>query len=159
MNQLRAETLPSEYCRDPHLVITIDGEPLDALILRHSGDPNLFGLVPAMLPWLRDPKERQVVWRRMLPPADCRLPVPVLICPDDVDLYCSVVIADIELAAEVVTWHRLGLDTGLPDGMPDSIGSKVDWFEGLGPFQFPRDDYFACVHQFWIQLSGEQPAV
>jgi len=99
--KILAEMLPSEYAQEPHGVITIDGEPLDHLIARHISDDDqtrtsYVGLVPTMLDWLEDPNERRLVWRRVLAEEGRRQAVPILMCPDDVDLWCTVIIADVE---------------------------------------------------------------
>ena len=127
-NLIRAEMLPTEYCHEPHLVITVDGTPLD-------------------------PAERKVVWDRIQQKNGANINVPVLICPDDLDLWCSVVLADTTFSADDVTWHALGVHAGGSDGLPDSIGCEVNWFAGVGSFHFSRSDYDACVAKFRLYLE------
>ena len=155
--QIRAEMLRSEYAVEPHWVITIDGEPLDRLIARHTDKDDgtrsaYVGLVPTMLDWLEDPSGRGVVWGRVLA-EEGRRRVPVLMCPDDVDLWCTVIVADVETCAQRVTWHRLGVDIGGGEGMPESIGSSVEWFADLGPWSFEIERYNACIEAFQRALS------
>ena len=153
LNQIQAEMLPTEYCPEPHLVITIDGVPLDQL-LADATNGSFLGLIPAWLDDLTDPTERSIVWDRIQQPAGTNTNVPVLMCPDDLDLYCSIVLADTTVADDTVTWHALGTHSGGSDGLPHSIGSEVNWLAGIGPFQFGRAEYDACVSRFKLNLEA-----
>ena len=93
-DRIRAELLRSKYCPEPHLVITIDGMPLDQLIADSTENPDLLGFVPAWLDDLTDPAERAVVWDRIHQPIGTNIAVPVLMCPDDLDFWCTDILAD-----------------------------------------------------------------
>jgi hypothetical protein len=49
-----------------------------------------------------------VPWERILPDVGCTGYAPVLICPDDLDLGCSVVMAEVVAEPTVIRWDRLG---------------------------------------------------
>ena len=128
-------------------MIFIDEVPLSELLEKLEPDSEAAGLVPAWLDWMVDEREQAAVWERMMPPARGTVAVPVLVCPDDLDFSCSVVIADVEAEPDQIRWCRLGLDaTGSDD--PDRVGERVHWFEGVPAFVFKRDDYEACVKAF-----------
>jgi hypothetical protein len=148
LNHIQAEMRQSEYADRPHLVITVDGEPLDVIIFRRTENRAYLGLVPTLLDWLRDPAEHDVVWQRVVPATGCRHNAPILMCPDDADLWCTVIITDIETKADTVQWHRLGLEVGKGDAVPQSIGADVEWFTEIKPFSFARDAYHACIEAF-----------
>ena len=153
-NLIRAEMLPTEYCPEPHLVITIDGTPLDQLIADSTENSGLLGLIPAWLDDLTDPAERAVVWNRIDQPNGSNVAVPVLMCPDDLDFWCTVVLADTTFSPDFIIWHALGVHAGGSEGLPDSIGCEVNWFTGAGPFQFSREDYDSCVAKFKLNLEA-----
>jgi hypothetical protein len=73
-------------------------------------------------------------------------------CPDDLDLWCTVVVAEVVREVSVVWWRRIGLDaTEAKSGdMPRGIGSRVDWIDELGPFCFETAEYERCLAAFGI---------
>ncbi len=153
-HQIQAELLPTEYCPTPHLVITVDGAPLDQILVAATGDESFLGLIPAWLGDMTDPTERKIVWDRIQQPTGTNTKVPVLMCPDDLDLWCSVILADTTRADDTVTWHALGTHAGRSDGLPHSIGLAVDWLPAIGPFRFDRAAYDACVARFRLDLEA-----
>lgn len=153
-NQIQAEMLPTEYCPSPHLVITVDGVPLDQLLVDTTGNESFLGLIPAWLDDLTDPTEREIVWDRIQQPVGSNTNVPVLMCPDDLDLWCSVILADTTITDDTVIWHALGTHAGGADGLPHSIGSEVHWLVGVGPLHFSRADYDSCVSKFKLNLEA-----
>lgn len=143
MNRIEAIEAASLYVTTPHLVVAVDGVPLDALL--HAACPGLglLGLVPALLGWFHDEADTRLAWQRAMPPAGRSSFAPVLICPDDLDLKCSVVVAEVVAEADTVAWPRLGLDHS-----EGAVGSCVRWLPGVGPFRFPRGEYEACLAAF-----------
>ena len=110
MHAISAETAKSAFVDTPHLVIAVDGRPLDLVLDAHRPQGDLKGLVPTLLDWLEDEGERAVVRDRVLPPIGETAVAPILMCPDDLDFFCTVVVAEVETSAEAVQWTRLGLD-------------------------------------------------
>jgi len=137
--------LPTKYGPAPELVITVDGVALDVLLAEQLGIEDLRGLVPA-LSSLEDAGELSVALERFRSEGTERTNAPVLVCPDDLDFSCSVVIAEIERSEGWVTWNRLGLDASPP--AERRVGDKVDWFAGIGPWRFPRGEYESCFNAF-----------
>ncbi|MES2793836.1 MAG: hypothetical protein V4719_29760 [Planctomycetota bacterium] len=148
MNQIAAIEAISKYANAPHTVITIDDVPLDVLLNRAHPDRIPLGLVPTLLDWLTNPVERALVWNRFLPANGNSTSAPILMCPDDCDLICTIVIAEIITESSLVWWYRIGIDRSDSDDMPISVGTTVDWLEGVGPFCFNRSDYQRCVEAF-----------
>lgn len=144
MNRLKAVLQESKFCSEPHLIVLLDEERLDAIISRASNDEMNEGLVTALDRCFADPVEFQLVWARILPEEHQLTRVPVLVCPDDLDFYCTVVIAEVFAGTETITWTRLGFDgSDLPP--VENIGSEVTWIKDLGPFVFRRTDYIAFL--------------
>ncbi len=151
MNEILAKSYQSKYADTPHLTIQVDGKPLDVLLDEQYSGRNLLGLVPTLLNWLVDPKEQRVVWDRV--ESISPQVVPILMCPDDVDLWCTVIVIEIAKTDSVVKWLSVGLDMGDGENMPDSIGSDVDWFDGLEPLEFRLSDYEKFVTAFKMELN------
>jgi len=130
------------------LMLFVDGEPLDELLHRLAPGHELAGLVPTLLGCASD-SETSVVTQRLLPETGATAIAPVLMCPDDVDLSCSVVVAEAYVTGDFVVWSRLGLDiTPWSPAYPASVGEQVNWFHGAGPFRFARSQYLEALSEF-----------
>lgn len=148
MNRIEAIQAVSKYATAPHTVITIDGVPLDEVLNRLAPDRIDVGLLPTLLDAMYNQVERSIVWSRILPSNGKSLNAPILMCPDDCDLWCTVVIAEVKTENSEVWWKRIGIDSSSPTNMPFSIGTTVDWLTGIGPFCFSRSDYERCIAAF-----------
>ncbi|MBL4753340.1 MAG: hypothetical protein JKY52_07075 [Flavobacteriales bacterium] len=149
MNKIEAKQLKSKYWNGEHLALVIDGEPLDHIIDKFDRDEQhqFNGLVPTLLDCLDNEDEQSVVWARILPDIGQTTKTPILMCPDDCDFWCTIIIAEVERTYKEVKWLRIGSDIGKAEGLPDSIGTHVDWFDGL-QFTFSLPDYKECLWTF-----------
>ncbi len=149
MNQITAIEDKSEYSIERHLVIAIDGEPLDHIIAKFdpTGDLALKGLVPTLLDWLDNEEEKRVAWERILPEEGQTTFAPVLMCPDDCDFWCTIIIAEIERRKDEIVWKRIGRDIGRIGGKPDSVGNEVEWFD-QEEFIFYTTNYIKFIKEF-----------
>src|SRR5262245_47469316 len=125
VNRIAAIRAPSKFVSEPHLAIAVDGVALDVAL-------GAEGLVSSLLGWFHHESDAVVPWQRILPDVGCTGYAPVLICPDDLDLSCSVVMAEVIAEPEVIRWDRLGYDA-TPRG---AVGSWVRWEPGWGPYRF-----------------------
>jgi hypothetical protein len=144
VNRIEAIRTPSKFVPEPHLLIAVDGVPLDELLDAARPELQLVGLVASLLGWFHNDEDSVVPWQRILPEVGCTGYAPVLICPDDLDYGCSVVMAEVVAEASVIRWDRLGLDAT----RRGAVGSFVRWEPGLGPFRFSRPAYEACLAAF-----------
>lgn len=154
MNRIQAKFRRSKYSYQSFLVINVDGVPLDKILDTLYPEKKLMGLVPTMLDWLEDTKERAVVWHRI--ESEQRQVVPILMCPDDVDLWCTVVNVEVEKTEKSVKWLRIGIDIGDTVNMPDSIGSSVAWLDKIQPMEFERNEYENVVSEFKIEVEKSE---
>ena len=140
MTSLSATLQRSRFVPQPHLVVTVDGVPLDRHLARLLGRPELEGLVSPLGGCLHDESEQEAVTRAALPEDGRSSISPILVCPDDCDLSCTLVVARIDRAGEWVSWTRMGLaradrSAGLP------TVEEVDWFDGISPLCFGIEEY------------------
>lgn len=151
MNRLEVFEAPSRYIEEPHKVLAVDGTPLDERLDAACPDGHLLGLVPVRLDGLHDPKERELVRERILPAVGGIAMAPLLVCPDDLDFGCTVIVAEVVREASVVWWRRIGVDAtdARSSDMPRCIGSAVNWIDGVGPFCFETTAYERCVAALW----------
>ncbi len=121
-------------------MILLDDEPLDSLLARLAGNDEIEGLVTTLDDCLSDLQERSIVWDRVLPDDGATEVAPMLVCPDDLDFSCTVVVVQIARRADLVRWQRFGFDrTDSP--APEAVGRDVDWLAGVGPFEFSLEGY------------------
>jgi hypothetical protein len=65
-------------------------------------------------------------------------------CPDDCDLWCTVIVADVVKAKGYIIWDKIGIDMSTREDMLlgyDCIGTKVDWLEKLPKLIFVDTEY------------------
>ncbi|MDF1699328.1 MAG: hypothetical protein P1U56_25975 [Saprospiraceae bacterium] len=136
------------------MTIFVDGNALDKILHELYPDKNLIGLVPTLLDWLEDSKERKLVWDRF--ESKQKQVVPILMCPDDIDLWCTIINVEIEKTERSVKWLRIGIDTGNFDNMPDSIGTNVEWFDKIKPMVFDKVEYEKFVSDFKIEIDKDE---
>ncbi|XZE19915.1 hypothetical protein SH449x_005245 [Pirellulaceae bacterium SH449] len=145
MNTIRATLSRSNFALNEHLIIELDSIPLDALIATHTGNDDFDGFVPSLLNWMESALERKLTWDRIKPEIGQTQNCPILICPDDLDFNCTVIVASISRDEEYVTWNRFGLDCSHSQ---TDVGTRVDWFPGLGPYVFTTDEYDTMLSLF-----------
>ena len=156
MDTIAAIQGPSPYMRGRvHLSIYINGKRLDEW-LAEMVRVDYLGLIPAWLPlydehFLPGIKEAAYVRQRLIL-SETPVALPVLLCPDDFDFSCTVIVAEVFCTNDTVVWRRLGTDVTPFDPceqeLPPYIGKQVNWFDGIGPFTFEKAAYAACVSRF-----------
>lgn len=144
MNRIAAIRMPSRFAEEPHLVITVDGVPLDELLDAAPPGLRLAGPIPSLLGWFHDEADRDVPWGRILPEVGCTGYAPLLICGDDLDYVCTVVMAEVVAEADAIRWDRLGLSVT----RRGPVGSCIRWEPGLGSYRFDRAEYEAMLAEF-----------
>jgi hypothetical protein len=155
MNKIFAANTTSIYHKDlQYLTILIDGQEIDDLLESQHPCKKIKGLIPTLLDGWLEPKERQLIWERILPKKGQKTIAPVLMCPDDADLSCTLIVMEIEAKEQKILWNRVGFDMSNRDqNFPNAIGSVVDWFGNIDKLIFSRDDYLKMLQQFKNALS------
>ena len=153
MNKIGVIKGKSEYSTNDHLIITVDGRPLDHFISDFDlGGQHAFkGLVPTLLDWLDNQDERRVVWTRILPAIGQTTIGPILMCPDDCDFSCTIVVAEIKRTEKTIEWKRLGTNISPTNKSVEKMGQEVNWFPGLR-FSFDTKDYSDFIDSFKKEL-------
>lgn len=147
MNRIAYTRARTRFIDEAHGVILVDDVPLDQLIEAWWPGRSLEGLIPAFLTGLANTEEEAVIWARALPPLGERAVAPILLCPDDLDFYCTVVLAEVTHDATGVRWNRIGVAEG-PSRTPADVGSAVNWCSSIPPLEFHRLAYAAMLRRF-----------
>ncbi|NCD70186.1 hypothetical protein [Mucilaginibacter agri] len=156
MNHIVAQIDESDYqIYSDFLNISLDGQFLDEYLeVLYPGEAYK-GTIPTLLFSMEIEAESEVVWRRILPELNAKTVCPILMCPDDRDFSCTIVVAEIECLNDTIVWHKMGLDIS-QNHQPEFIGSSVRWFEKVPSFQFSTLDYLAMINAFKIQFENDK---
>jgi len=155
MNKISIKTYFNTFSKQKYYGILIDNTSLEDFVLKNNSDRVKHGLVSTFLNWLSDPNERRVVWERTLPELDYKTNLPILMCGEDIDLWCDVIITEIEISNEYVYWNKFGLDIGSGENMPESIGKNVEWFDNIKPLKFEKEEYTQVITLFKKYLNDD----
>ena len=134
-----------------YLCIFINGIRLDK-ILSHATNENFDGLLPSWLDFYEDKSrgEKEYVWEKTRNTGK-NIIFPILLCPDDFDFSCTVIVVDTTHCIDKVVWNRFGINCAkFPIGkfIPQYIEKSIDWFPNIGPFYFDKKAYWDCVEAF-----------
>ncbi|CAM4311079.1 hypothetical protein [Paenibacillus typhae] len=144
----------SLFCTAEHLIIVIDGISLDAILHTHYPSRNLEGLIPLMPDWLDVPGEKEFILSRYKCISnELEFVMPILMCPDDCDLSCTVVVAHIVRTGNRVAWKKLGIDMSSREDMLsgyDHIGTTVDWLDKIPELTFTEPEYTSQFNKIYL---------
>lgn len=143
MNHLSLVKHKSKYSADYYLTFAIDGEPLEVWLPKH--DPQSEHDLIVSFPELYDEKETQLVWDRIYSTAPgWRTLVPLLVCPDDVDLICTVIVVEQFSNERQIQWCRFGL---LIDAI-EIDSPSVEWYGAIPGVIFDRQNFHEVLDEF-----------
>ncbi|XSG77324.1 hypothetical protein ACP8Y2_09985 [Herpetosiphon llansteffanensis] len=151
MQHITTELYQTRYIRDPHLMLMIDGQPLDQVLALHCQKPAIKEHVPTLLHgWLEHQAEQQLVWERVLALEETPTIVPFLMCPDDCDFSCTIIVIEVIASATTVSWQRVGYAVGETpyetlDEMPASRLNAIDWLDNDTTWHFDRTAYINTI--------------
>jgi hypothetical protein len=155
MNKIKGQLDKSDHeIYDDFINFRIDDYWLDEKIDELYPGQSYKGLIPTLDFGLYNKKEKEIVWDRILPEKNEVTICPILMCPDDNDFSCTLIVAEIENYGDFVQWKRIGLDeTRLR--FEDKFGKDIKWFEKLGAFNFEAKDYLETIESFKQQLTKD----
>lgn len=110
---------------DRYDTVLLDGRPLAEVLSGETGDEDMAQLVFPVDLYDRD--DQRVVLERL---AGLHGWTPVLVCPDDMDLSCTVVSAWVEERDGLIIWRRFAFG-------PDGEAGPVE----AGPLAFDKEEY------------------
>ena len=157
MNRIAAVTRKSFYVPDEHLDIAVDGVPLSEALIGVFREDDIRGLIPCLLPCHEGPdavRELEISIERFLPLPGTITNAPILMCPDDVDFWCTIVIAEIQHTHNHIRWNRVGFNQCHGRKLPEGVGNPTEWMGGFGGWSFDPSEYQAVLEAFRL-LSAE----
>jgi len=151
VNKIEVVSMKSEYCKVEHHNIVIDDTPLDLLLHSHYPSNHLLGLIPTIIDWVDDPKQKELIIERFNS-ANIEFVLPILMCPDDCDLWCTVIVAYVIKVDGFITWKHIGIDKSTREDLLQgygSLGAKVDWLNKIPPMIFEESQYNAQLSKVY----------
>ncbi|WP_127534009.1 hypothetical protein [Paenibacillus kobensis] len=142
--------MKSKFVINDHPTILIDGIPLDILLNEIYPDGFLLGLIPTITDWFSMEDERRLVEQVYDMNEEVKI-IPVLMCPDDCDLSCTLIVVEVETSNELVNWKRMGRDMNNPRELIEKnmfLESGVEWLDKVPPMIFSKEDY-RCIEKIY----------
>lgn len=155
-NTITTQTFLNPFSNKTFYHIAVDGVCLEDIIIKNSEGLNK-GLVPTLLNWLYEENEKSEVWKRV-EMSDTML--PLLMCSDDIDLWCTLIMVEMHKDEDYVYWKRFGLEDSDATTV-DEIGKSIKWFPQVPSMVFKRTSFERMVMDFKLGLEekiGYPPA-
>lgn len=109
INKISTKTYVNPFSGENFYMIEIDSKSLEGIILENRPDIKK-GIVPTFLNWLTNEDERKLVWERAIPKIGEKSRLPILMCSDDLDLWCTLIMVEVETDNKYVYWNKFGLE-------------------------------------------------
>ncbi len=138
MDKICADSVKTIYGYD-ELSIIMNDNPLDIFLSEKTGVSEIIGLYPAWGNSLIWKAESEFIWE-LLNEQNKTLNVPILLCTDDLDLSCFVLVAKTSFDDKHVYWEKIGcisyehydLSKEIRSGILDIESWSDDDFEKYG---------------------------
>ena len=156
MNTIQANIDKSDYdIYDDFMNIKIDGKWIDEHLDSIYPGNMYKGLIPTLLYAMEQENERDVVWKRIKPANGQTAICPILMCPDDCDFSCTIIVAEIKNEENKIKWMRMGLDVNKRFGA-QYVGSDVKWFDQIPQKEFKMSAYDKLLSNFKKQYEIDE---
>ncbi|WP_289140374.1 hypothetical protein [uncultured Brevibacillus sp.] len=144
IKKIEVVTMKSKYCDVEHHTIVIDDTPLDLLLSRQYPSNHLLGLIPTIIDWIDNPQEKEFL-RQRFQSTNKEVILPILMCADDCDMFCTVIVAKVVKANGYIIWDQIGIDMSSDEFKLwgyEGIGMRVNWLEKIPLMTFEEGQYF-----------------
>ena len=136
----------------PYQEIKIDDEfsvsVISNSILDKENSEWIKGLVPSYSGWLVNEDEEKYVFQHLTP--QNKSFCPILICPDDQDFSCSVLLVEIIRKEKTIQWKRLGWAKGYNYPDINFIDSEVEWILNDFNKEFNLEEYENTIKEIKV---------
>lgn len=147
---IKAGRHQAKFSRNACAWLMIDGIGIEQWVARHLDyqDAAMLGL---SLIWLVNEDEEALAKRRFaLGEDNTSTLVPLLVCSDDMDFDCTVLMVEQVVADGIVTWSRFGLSVS--SGL--EVGVQTRWFVGCKPASFLASEFQQALEDFEAIIAG-----
>lgn len=147
VNQIATKTFLNPFSGLTYYNVQIDGILLEDIILSKVKEEIIPGLVPTLLNWLNNEDERKVVWDRAFPSIGEKSKLPILMCSEDIDLWCTLIIVEVTRDNDFVYWNKFGLENSDAQ-IAEEIAKSVEWFKEVNSMKFDLKQYEFVLNEF-----------
>lgn len=143
INKLSVENRKSKYVKIAHPIILIDEQPLEGMLNELYPDDMIVGLIPTIVDWISFDEESKAI-EHIYDSKDVIKILPILMCPDDCDLSCTVIVAEVETTNDQIKWNRIGIDKNNPMEVIDKykfLETGIEWLDDIPVMTFSKEDY------------------
>lgn len=154
MDRISAITYRAGFSKSPCAWITINETPIEQWCAERFDCSDALSMGLAQI-WLLNDKDEQLAWSRITPgEAGVSTIVPILVCSDDMDFNCTVIVIEQLVSDDTVQWIRWGFSAslGLEVGISTKWKSNSNWPLAV----FNRDEFENCLVAFKNIMSGRQ---
>ena len=140
------------FARSACAWLMIDGIGIEQWLSTHLEWSDVASLGLSLI-WLIDEDEDALANRRIIPAEDgSSTIVPLLVCSDDMNFDCIVLVAEQVIDADTVHWRRFG--RSISDKL--EVGISTKWIAESKPVSFALEAFQNALEQF-TQLSKTKP--
>ncbi|WP_010248549.1 hypothetical protein [Acetivibrio cellulolyticus] len=108
MNKLDVKKTTNDFGFE-YLGIFIDDIPLDIYLFEVTSIEMLKGLMPAWFVELNSISEQEYVSECLSVESTDGVVIPILLCPEDMDFLCTVIVVKVRYTEESVIWDKVGI--------------------------------------------------
>jgi hypothetical protein len=142
--KISAKNYAPPYGKGSCAWIFIDEQPIQSWVAENLKGSDSQHLALAQI-WLIDDEEDKLSKSRIRPEkAGTSTIVPILVCSDDMDLRCTVIVVEQVIGSDYVEWKRFGLSwsTGM------EVGISTSWFDSEFKATFHLDEFNSALNEF-----------
>lgn len=143
-HRIHAARHQTGFSRSPCPWLIIDDVAIEQWLASHLNDPHVAKLGLSLI-WLLDEDEDALAKRRFNPGEDgTSTLVPLLVCSDDMDFDCTVLMAEQIVEGDTLHWRRFGWSAS---GKLE-VGITTRWISESQPVSFALGDFRAALEGF-----------
>lgn len=127
-----------------YLELFIDDVRLDEFLFYYLKIDYIKNLISAWSSFLNDRNEQDYIWRVIYIQDNNEITIPILLCPDDLDLSCTVIVAKVKFNDCTVEWNKVGI-----------VNHNKDYYKTIDWKKSGIRDYESWTAEDWERF-GEQ---
>lgn len=149
LHAIKAARHQAKFSRNACAWLLIDDVGIEKWLAEHLADEQVSFLGLSLI-WLINDAEEALAKRRFTPGEDgSSTVVPLLVCSDDMDFGCTVLVAEQVVQGDSLSWIRFGWS--LSEGL--EVGAQTRWISGSQPVEFALEDFHCALEDFATILS------
>ena len=154
MDNISAVKYQAGFANSPCAWISINGAPIEKWCAETFNYPDANSLGLAQI-WLLDDDEYNLAWSRITPGEDeSSTIVPILVCSDDMNFNCIVLVVEQLIINGTVQWLRWGFSAS--SSLEVGISTKWETPTKSPLATFDRNEFDDCLKNFKQIMSNSQ---